>query len=1313
MTHFTSPMKRLLDRAHRRFVRSRPGSVLILVVALLVLMALIGTAFMTMAQFDRAAAVQHTFNTEIELLLDGVVNLTKASVTSDLFVNSEFRPAKPTYNTSAPGQLAYNYYDGLGLDAAAAAAAFPGLPENAGTAFLSARVPELPSTAKGAGTGNWPMWLYVTAPVNGTSQYESPYWPWDATNKVYKPQVYTARYQLSPGQTGIQIDGQTWPAWVNPANGAWAFMAADTDGDGVADAGFFKLLTLEGVTYYAAVRIIDNAAAINANTAWTYNTFATSSTGSAQLPGDFFPSNIDLQGTLKGDNLNSLNTYRFKGATTPSATPYVDPTPIGSTSPTARTDFTFTSAQEAAWMQLGRRLGNPGWGGNNRQYQALSLGDSLALAHNFCLVDASATASQIETSLPNSTRTNLRATPYPPGDIFSNSNWFGNNFNYATNGSANMELRPLLVTHNPVSNFTPNRFSYKGVLQGNTLYDRTGTTSIGTGAFNFGDSVQFAPNSANYVWVGPPGGNAPFPTLGTDSSTWVYEPWTTSPTKTSVNTGSFGQLWVAYWSVMADQFLSGIWQPEFNATSSPSTARMFRSPLRTGQQVIPVQQGAATAPVALTPLQVMQLRSALAAVNTIDLRDADDDVASRIVTLSDPNNANAAMKTVKAIVYGTEMQPYITEVYASNTKSDSNGYVYIELYNPFPKPISLSNWKLVTISRPPPVGATPPSLTLQPLPSTASWTGAAAPVIPAGGYIVLTNTATPPTGFQPPTATAPTSLIVLADLGNALDHELMLLKPRRFDGTISTYTAPANSPYPSFDESKPEDMVPVDSYDFTGLQYPNTDTAHANGIEWHYVRPNSVTGGKAWHWVYPGHYTIGAAAAPGGPAVTSAPPRLIDGTAVGDAGNGDTLNPAKSFASFGDPAGETVAASVGGVTNTKYIDVPIQLNNWDMAGPNNILHGERNAFPFGGFARNGDILQVPFIGAYKIMNVDATQTMELNPVSMDSAFAEDDDPSDDRDPGKNAIENIGRFAPIDGQDFGSGAAVGTAPVDDFAPAPSGGGINPKWRYHFALRLFDFLTVQCPQQDFLPDVDPSLMDPGSATPTKYPGPTPSPVANSTAGINNGQTGNTNFATEELAPVEGLVNINSAPWRVMSAVPWMPVNDPNRALYNIDIARSIAWYRDVDDGSVANQWHPHGPFKTIFELNRVPIYSTFPPYPVAPAAPVPTSPIATFRELIGNTATSDPNSSKGDLSPMSSVGDKVLSDFETRYLMINRVSNLITTRSDSFTAYILIQGWRNAETDSPHLVAQRRAAIIIDRSAVTPVNKTPNVVNVPVD
>ena len=72
-----------------------------------------------------------------------------------------------------------------------------------------------------------------------------------------------------------------------------------------------------------------------------------------------------------------------------------------------------------------------------------------------------------------------------------------------------------------------------------------------------------------------------------------------------------------------------------------------------------------------------------------------------------------------------------------------------------------------------------------------------------------------------------------------------------------------------------------------------------------------------------------------------------------------------------------------------------------------------------------------------------------------------------------------------------------------------------------------------------------------------------------------------------------------------------------------------------------------------------------------------------------------------APAGRTGDTagVANDFEQKFLMINRISNLITTRSDTFTVYIVIQGWRNAGTARPSLVVTKRAAFIVDRNNIT--------------
>jgi hypothetical protein len=74
----------------------------------------------------------------------------------------------------------------------------------------------------------------------------------------------------------------------------------------------------------------------------------------------------------------------------------------------------------------------------------------------------------------------------------------------------------------------------------------------------------------------------------------------------------------------------------------------------------------------------------------------------------------------------------------------------------------------------------------------------------------------------------------------------------------------------------------------------------------------------------------------------------------------------------------------------------VQLANDDWAGYNKMT-GVTATFPFGAFAREGDILQVPFIGAYQIRDAaDPTTSRitdpnfwEMNAVTMDCSFVDD------------------------------------------------------------------------------------------------------------------------------------------------------------------------------------------------------------------------------------------------------------------------------------------------------------------------------------
>src|SRR6185436_13367720 len=80
-----SIMQKRSPSSRRRNIRRKNGSIMIMVVALLVLMALIGTAYIATARIDRGSATQNADNVQIDLLVNSVLNMCKTSVAGDCF----------------------------------------------------------------------------------------------------------------------------------------------------------------------------------------------------------------------------------------------------------------------------------------------------------------------------------------------------------------------------------------------------------------------------------------------------------------------------------------------------------------------------------------------------------------------------------------------------------------------------------------------------------------------------------------------------------------------------------------------------------------------------------------------------------------------------------------------------------------------------------------------------------------------------------------------------------------------------------------------------------------------------------------------------------------------------------------------------------------------------------------------------------------------------------------------------------------------------------------------------------------------------
>jgi hypothetical protein len=175
------------------------------------------------------------------------------------------------------------------------------------------------------------------------------------------------------------------------------------------------------------------------------------------------------------------------------------------------------------------------------------------------------------------------------------------------------------------------------------------------------------------------------------------------------------------------------------------------------------------------------------------------------------------------------------------------------------------------------------------------------------------------------------------------------------------------------------------------------------------------------------------------------------------------------------------------------------------------------------------------------------------------------------------------------------------------------------------------------------------------------------------------------------IKGRININTAPWYVLAQLPWVS----QRSGYNdANLARAIVAYRDKLDLSSTG-----GPdYYRLGANNSRELETGINGLREEPGF-----------ESIGELATVINNSSGQEQYSMNyyTVGlleknvdltgfpdltpsDGVVDDFKERDVIFARISNLVTVRSDVFTAYILVR----IGSDGP----QKRAIAILDRSDV---------------
>ncbi|HEX8914936.1 MAG TPA: carbohydrate-binding protein [Humisphaera sp.] len=1305
--------RRLTDAARRRFRRARPGSVLILVVALLVLMALIGTALITTTGTDRSSSAQGGHNTQVDLLVQAAKDMVAAAVVKDIASSNgtvtSFRPAvaalpaTPADYPSAPyaratpwKRYAHVTYSGW-------------------SPWLASRFPVKEPTS------GVPVWTYLTGSPIATPgpdvnvaplQFASP------LNGLGTVPNLASRLLLFPDS--VTINGVVHPALVtsnqsnDPQGAGKKILAADTDGDGIADAGLFELPfgPREGVKYYVAVRIVDNGASINATTAWDWINTGTD----ANLPVNVFPSNIGLKALLDSTDPNkfgtanaaSNGTYNFWRNGNQSA---VSLTPRFDTTGTAA-GFQSGNRFDALWTGLGSRPENPTFNGNNNannKFQALGVGGSVALAQHGGLVIHGASSSKLDEFFPRGVAgiglTAIRRDqPYAANQFTA---WYNGIYNYEGLGAANTPIRPLLVGSNGAGTWVPSFFGPPDAGAGGGVPDRATSEMQRAGQYAFvgawapakqygaGEWVRY--NGRAYVCISDhtsdpaiappqPGSNEPGHVF------WAVAPWFHAPVKMNVNTVGFGALTAAFNAVMGDgpeiALQGGSPDPGYGA--SAGGPRPYNTPWTFGNVLRPGFGGNDGDVMHVKTRMVKRLRAAQAAVNAIDLRDADDDVTSRTVRLSDDTQAPLGDAGVRwARVYGTEKQPYITMAMVHFDDVDYP-YVLLELYNPHTTAINLGAYTLAYRSR---TGGGKPLTLIRTLGGT---------IPPNGYYYVESDTGRRPT--EDMVTTFPGTIVEEPLLKAVVEggpggaggtNEMFLLRTRRADGQPTSSNHPANT----FNEGTPgglrlEDLVPADNVDFdhigTGIDAMVIDPDTNAPVmpvprRYHYRRATATP----WNCVYAGPYNRtagegqrrlrgwirdprplkkptpnGTFSMPGVGAKTNAGADPVQN--LPDGGS-STLNPQQST----------------------FRTRTFQAANADFGGP---YKSPNTRFPYGSFARDGDMLQIPFAGAYRIdINHDGDAFPEMNSLSLDLAFVEDGDMADDGIGGGMQIEQLGRFAPFYKGMFGN--------VDDLQGRANAQNPLPTHRFAWATDLFDYLTVMSPENDYLPNVDPTGWDGGrnGGDPTVNAAPalnTPKFATTRPQAVPNGPTVLTpgeakNDGREDGTAVQGQINLNTAPWKVIATIPFTTSAATNR-----NIAYAIYSYRE----SVA-------PLRNLFDLYKVDNTD--------PAIAVPAGfTRVRFADLFSPAG--NPTRADGDMSPLTG-DDGVAGDFEARYLMMTKISNMVTFRSDSFTAYVLVQGWRNAGTSAPELVVQRRAAMIIDRSTVHPLPtggfSDPVVTNVP--
>jgi len=227
-----------------RFVKYRAGSALVLVIVITVLLATVGVMFVMMARVSQVATSAIADNRDLSAAVDVVVNRIQTILVQDLFGNRIYPSADVhlfAHSTDPCGRPNYSNLNIVNEPWDAPTTTFPV------TGFRD------------------DPWLASLEPVEDPCSISGYSWP-------HISDLYGSAGHLTGSFPHFGI-----PLWlqakIDPAHDANDFVIADADGDGVTDSRWIPLhrTSSKGRPIFAAVRIIDNCAMLNLNTAHTAN----------------------------------------------------------------------------------------------------------------------------------------------------------------------------------------------------------------------------------------------------------------------------------------------------------------------------------------------------------------------------------------------------------------------------------------------------------------------------------------------------------------------------------------------------------------------------------------------------------------------------------------------------------------------------------------------------------------------------------------------------------------------------------------------------------------------------------------------------------------------------------------------------------------------------------------------------------------------------------------------------------------------------------------------------------------------------------